>query len=112
VLINLLANAAQHTPEGSTITVECEAADTEAVLRVCDNGPGIPGEALPHLFERFYRADKARSRAAGGSGLGLSIAHSIVRAHGGELSAENPPGGGAGFTMRMPLERTDPQDPA
>jgi two-component system sensor histidine kinase MtrB len=72
---------------------------------VRDSGPGIPEESLPFVFERFYRADKARARAEGGSGLGLAIARQLARAHGGELSAANHPEGGAAFTLRLPVAR-------
>ena len=69
-----------------------------------DSGPGIPAEALPFVFERFYRADRARSRSGGGSGLGLAIARNLAEAHDGTLTAENHPQGGAIFTLRLPLQ--------
>ena len=72
------------------------------VLTVADNGPGIPEEDLPKVFERFYRVDKARSRAAGGTGLGLSIVQDTVKKRGGTVSAANRPNGGAVFTVRWP----------
>ena len=72
------------------------------VLTVADNGPGIPEEDLPQVFERFYRVDKARSRAAGGTGLGLSIVQDTVKKRGGTVSAANRAGGGAVFTVRWP----------
>jgi signal transduction histidine kinase len=68
-----------------------------------DSGPGIPPEALPQLFERFFRIDRARSREQGGTGLGLAIARQLALAHGGELTAENRPEGGAVFTLCLPL---------
>jgi two-component system sensor histidine kinase KdpD len=76
---------------------------------MADNGPGIPPEALPHLFEKFYRAPGA---AAGGSGLGLSIVKGFMDAHGGRVSAQNRPGGGAEFTLRLPLLEAPPSPEA
>ena len=72
-------------------------------LSVHDSGSGIPADAIPFIFDRFFRADKSRSRAAGGSGLGLSIAKKIAQAHGGNLTAANHPSGGAEFTLTLPL---------
>ena len=77
----------------------------EVVLRVSDNGVGIPEEDLPRVFERFYRVDKARSRAAGGTGLGLSIVSDTVRRRGGSVEAANLPEGGAVFTVHWPLAK-------
>jgi len=95
-LANLLSNARIHTPAGTTVTtaVNVEDADGTAYveLAVTDDGPGIERELLPHLFERFVRADKSRSREAGSFGLGLSIAASIVEAHGGTLHAQSDSG--------------------
>jgi signal transduction histidine kinase len=72
------------------------------VLVVADNGPGIAAVHLPHIFERFYRVDKARTASAGRTGLGLAIVKAIVDAHGGEIEAESTPGAGARFTVRLP----------
>ena len=105
VLVNLLLNAAVHTPPGTPIQINAEAGEKEITLTVADQGPGIPPEALPHLFDKFYRAPGA---AAGGSGLGLSIVKGFVEAHGGTVSAQNRPGGGAEFTLRLPLKETPP----
>ncbi len=77
--------------------------DSTARLQVTDSGPGIPAEALPRVFERFYRADHARSREQGGTGLGLAIARQLALAHGGDLMAANCPEGGAAFTLILPL---------
>ncbi len=79
----------------------------QAVLSVADDGVGIPEEGIPRIFERFYRVDKARSRAAGGTGLGLSIVSDTVRKRGGSVEAANRPTGGAEFTVRWPLAMTD-----
>jgi two-component system sensor histidine kinase MtrB len=72
-------------------------------LSLRDRGPGIPENVLPHVFERFYRGDRARSRSEGGTGLGLSIARKLAQAHGGDLSAANHPEGGAVFTLELPV---------
>jgi signal transduction histidine kinase len=103
ILGNLLSNALHHTPEGGQICLKLASASGAVSLSVRDTGPGIPAEALPHLFERFYRADKARSRVDGGSGLGLTIARQLAEAHGGTLTAANHPEGGAVFTLNLPV---------
>ena len=72
-------------------------------MEVADEGPGIPPEDLPHIFDRFYRVDKARSRSGGGSGLGLSIVHWIAHAHGGTVEVESTPGEGTKFVVKLPL---------
>ncbi|HEX6768777.1 MAG TPA: sensor histidine kinase KdpD [Candidatus Binatia bacterium] len=100
-LANLLANAANWSPAGTTITVGADIKDGAVQLVVADRGPGIPDDELPHVFEKFYRGAKAPS---GGSGLGLSIVEGFVRAHGGSVRAENRSGGGAEFTIRVPVE--------
>jgi len=102
VLANLLANAHTHTPEGTTVTVGVSAAGDHAVLRVVDGGPGIPAELQPHIFERFARGDSSRSRAAGSTGLGLSIVHAVVTAHGGSVTVASEPGR-TEFTVALPL---------
>jgi signal transduction histidine kinase len=98
VLGNLLSNALRFSPPGSTITVSVAKKDSEVWVSVQDQGPGIPEEDLPHIFERFYKVDK--SRAEGGTGLGLAIAKEIVQAHGGRIWAENQ--NGARFTFTLP----------
>jgi two-component system, OmpR family, sensor kinase len=103
VLVNLLYNAIQHNPNGVEVRLSVQSQGGEAVLRVADNGAGIPAEALPHVFERFYRADKSRGGAKNGSGLGLAISQAIVQAHGGTIRAENQAGHGAVFTVSLPL---------
>lgn len=102
VLGVLLDNAIAHTPQGSAVTVAADARAGKIEISVRDSGPGIPPEHLPRVFERFYRVDKARSRASGGTGLGLSIARDLARAQGGELRAENAEGGGAVFVLGLP----------
>ena len=103
ILNNVLSNALRFTPEGGHITLETAKQADRAVVSVHDSGPGIPAEALPHLFERFYRADRGRSRTGGGSGLGLAIARNLAEAHSGSLTAANHPQGGAVFTLSLPL---------
>lgn len=103
ILTNLLSNALRQLPAGGGITLSLEAARETVRIRVRDSGPGIPPEALPHLFERFYRAGRSRSRSEGGSGLGLAIARQLAEAHGGSLEAANDPAGGAVFTLTLPL---------
>jgi two-component system OmpR family sensor kinase/two-component system sensor histidine kinase BaeS len=102
ILGNLLSNALRHTPQGGQIQVDLLVSAGAVRVSVQDSGPGIPQEALPHVFERFYRADRARSRAEGGSGLGLAIARHLAEAHGGTLTAANHPLGGAVFTLTLP----------
>jgi len=102
VLDNLLTNAAIHTPVGTPVSISLSAEGSSAVVRVTDAGPGIPTADRERVFDRFYRVDKARSRDRGGSGLGLSVANALVRAHGGTIEL----GGGSGetvFTVRLPL---------
>lgn len=106
VLGNLVANALRHTPDGGQVVLAASRQGDEAWLTVRDSGPGIPLEDLPHIFDRFYRGDKARTGDDGSSGLGLAIARSLVEAHGGRLSAENATGGGAVFTITLPLNQT------
>ena len=103
VLINLLHNALKFTPAGGSITIENTAAGESAILRVRDSGCGIAPEALPYVFERFYRADTSRARETGGSGIGLSIALAIARAHGGTIHAESIVNKGSTFTLEFPL---------
>jgi len=101
ILGNLLTNALRHTPEGGQITVAVQPSPAHVQISVRDTGPGIPVESLPHLFERFYRGDRSRSRMEGGTGLGLSIARRLAEAHGGSLEAGNHRDGGAVFTLTL-----------
>ena len=102
VLANLLGNARVHTPPGTRVAVRVGTDDGMAVVEVADDGPGLDGVDAARLFERFYRADSARWRATGGSGLGLSIVDAIVRAHAGTVRAGERPGGGARFRVKLP----------
>jgi heavy metal sensor kinase len=103
LLRNLLENAVVHTPPGTPIQVHLSRADSCARLAVIDDGPGIAPEHLPYIWERFYRIDKARSRALGGTGLGLAIAKYIAEAHGGSVGAASEQGMGSQFTIVLPL---------
>ena len=103
VIDNLLANVRVHTPPATACTVSIERDGDDAVLTVRDAGPGLDPELASKVFERFVRADGSRSRDAGGSGLGLSIAHAIVGAHGGSIAVESALGEGTSFVLRLPL---------
>ena len=103
VLDNLLANVRAHTPAGTTATVRVDQIGDQAQIEVRDTGPGMPDEDARQVFERFYRADPARSRTRGGSGLGLSIVAAIVAAHGGTVSAASTPGEGLVVTVLIPV---------
>lgn len=103
VLDNLLGNVRAHTPEGTSVVVRMSDEEDGARIEVTDDGPGMTPEAAAHVFERFYRVDKSRSRQHGGAGLGLAIVAAIVQAHGGEVTATSAPGAGATFTVRLPL---------
>ncbi|BET48056.1 two-component system sensor histidine kinase AfsQ2 [Kitasatospora aureofaciens] len=107
ILANLIGNALKHG--GSPVRVSVARADDEVVIRVRDNGPGIPEDVLPHVFDRFYKASASRPRSEG-SGLGLSIAMENAHIHGGEITAENAPEGGAVFTLRLPQDPSPPAD--
>jgi signal transduction histidine kinase len=103
VLFNLISNALRHTPAGGTITINAEMREDQMLVSVRDTGTGIPPEDLPHVFERFYRADRSRARSTGGSGLGLTIAKQIVEAHGGQIWAQSWLGAGSTFAFGLPL---------
>jgi heavy metal sensor kinase len=103
VFYNLIDNAIKYTPPGGTVHVRVAASADDAVVTVRDTGIGIAPEHLPHVFERFYRVDKARSREQGGTGLGLSISQSIVTAHGGKIELTSAPGRGTVCTVSFPL---------
>jgi len=103
VLRNLLENAAAHTSQGDTITVAAKQRDKLVEVSVTDTGEGIPAEELPNIFERFYRVDKSRTRATGGSGLGLTIAKRLVEAHGGRIEVQSEAGKGSRFAFTIPV---------
>ena len=103
VLMNIMTNAIKYTPEGGEINVSCFAIGDFSTVSITDSGVGIPKEDLPHIFDRFYRVDKARSRESGGTGLGLSIAYDIVTLHGGEIRLESELGKGSTFTVVLPI---------
>lgn len=110
LLLNLLDNALKYTPASGSVTVAWKTKGGQAELSVHDTGPGIASEHLPHVFERFYRVDKARSRSEGGVGLGLSICKWIAEAHGGTISIASESGQGTACTVRLPVrEPSRPQ---
>jgi signal transduction histidine kinase len=108
IALILLDNALKHTPPGAAIELSAAVEHGQAAIAVRDNGPGLPPDVRAHLFERFYRADIARTR--GGTGLGLAIAKALTEAQGGTIAAETSPGQGSVFTVRLPLEGGD-QEP-
>lgn len=103
VVTNLVDNAIKYTPEGGRVMVDVYKGKGEAVLKVADTGIGIPAEDIPRIFDRFFRVDKARSRATGGTGLGLSIAHRIILLHDGDVHVESKEGKGTTFYVHLPL---------
>lgn len=105
ILNNLMQNGLRYTPQNGTISITLQNDENAITLEVHDSGEGIPEEALPYIFERFYRADKARDREKGGFGLGLAIARQLAQAHDGSLTAENHSQGGALFRLRLPLKK-------
>lgn len=106
MLTNLLSNALRYTPSGGTVSVSIEANDGFVRFVVADTGSGIPAEHLPHIFDRFYRVDRARTRALGGSGIGLSIAKALVEAQNGAIRAESAgPDQGSTFWFTLPISR-------
>jgi two-component system phosphate regulon sensor histidine kinase PhoR len=107
VFENLIDNALKYTPKGAQIEVTTRLHENEVEVRVQDNGTGIPAEDLPHIFERFYRVDKGRSREKGGTGLGLSIVKHIVQLHGGKVRVESTLGQGTTFFFSLPLRANE-----
>ena len=105
VIYNLMENAVKYTQAGGAVKVTLTRQGRDAHLTVTDNGPGIPKENLPHIFDRFYRVDKARSREKGGTGLGLSIVHQLVLLHGGSIRVESEEGKGCTFIVELPLHQ-------
>jgi signal transduction histidine kinase len=107
VLTNLAGNALQYTPEGGRVTISAKQINSEIQIAVRDTGIGIPPEQLTHIFDRFYRVDKSRSRqAGGGSGIGLTIARALIEAQGGRIWAESAgQGKGSTFTFTLPIAK-------
>ena len=108
VVVNLLDNAIKYTLQGGAVALSVSTINSKAVLEVADNGIGIPAEALPRVFDRFFRVDAARSRELGGAGLGLSIVKSICTAHHGRVEASSPLGQGSRFRVELPLAAPSP----
>ena len=104
VIANLLTNSLRYTPDGGTIEIGIDLMDSMVKVWVKDTGPGIPKEALPQIFNRFYRVDKSRSRTSGGTGLGLAIAKHFIEAHGGTIWAESNLGEGTCISFTLPLD--------
>lgn len=107
VLNNLISNALRHTPPGGEVQLSARRAADSVEVAISDTGEGLNAEDLPHLFERFYRGEKSRSRATGGVGLGLAIAKGFVEAHGGQIHAGLVPEGGARFVLTLPTNRIE-----
>jgi two-component system phosphate regulon sensor histidine kinase PhoR len=103
-LVNLIDNAVKYSGNGSSVWIDIDRSDSQIQIHIRDEGPGIPQRHLPRLFERFYRADKARSRKLGGTGLGLAIVKHIVQVHGGHVTVESALGKGSTFTLYLPVE--------
>jgi two-component system OmpR family sensor kinase len=105
VVYNILDNAVKYTHEGGQVQVSLQRVGRDVLLQITDDGPGIPRDSLPHVFDRFYRVDRARSRESGGTGLGLSIAQQIVALHGGIIRVDSEEGKGTTFTVELPLHK-------
>jgi signal transduction histidine kinase len=103
---NVLDNAIKYSPVGSTVRIKVARLGDQALLAIADEGPGIPSEYREHIFHRFFRVDQARSRDGGGAGLGLAIAKWAVEMHGGQITVDQPRGGGSEFVIRLPLAPT------
>ena len=103
VISNIVDNAIKYTPDGGRVTVEVYENSGNAVVKISDTGIGIPANDLPHIFDRFFRVDKARSKSTGGTGLGLSIAHKIILLHGGNIRVVSEEGKGSIFYIELPL---------
>ena len=109
VIYNLTENAVKYTPDGGKIQVSLTQKGKNVVLTVQDNGVGIPKEDQSHIFDRFYRVDKARSRETGGTGLGLSIVRQMVQLHGGTIRVDSEMGQGSTFTVELPVQHREVQ---
>ena len=104
VIMNLLENARKYTPEGGSVRIRLSKEQREALIQIQDTGIGIPDSELPHIWRRFYRVEKSRSRDYGGAGLGLSIAKRIIELHDGTITVNSKEGIGTTFLIRLPLE--------
>ncbi|HNG22221.1 MAG TPA: ATP-binding protein, partial [Candidatus Obscuribacter sp.] len=102
-ITNILTNAVNYTPEGGAVSVTSRLIEGKVSVRIQDTGVGIEPADLPHIFERFYRADKARTRETGGTGLGLAITREIIARHHGTVDVESTVGKGSSFTIQLPL---------
>ena len=110
VLDNILNNAIKYSPDGGTITVSMRTTESQLIISISDEGLGIPKQDLPKIFDRFYRVDKARSRAQGGTGLGLAIAKEIIKQHHGFIWAKSIYGEGSTFTIVLPYDKDAVRD--
>ncbi|MGN6557389.1 MAG: sensor histidine kinase [Solirubrobacterales bacterium] len=110
ILVNLLTNAHDYSPEGASIGITARAVGTEVEIAVTDNGPGIPADQLERIFERFTRGDAGLTQRVGGTGLGLAISKSLVELHGGSIAADSVPGQGSTFRVRLPIAAGAPVD--
>jgi signal transduction histidine kinase len=102
-IVALVDNALKYTPQEGYVSLSLNVTDGFAIIKVSDTGTGISPEDLPHIFERFYRADRARPRDRGGSGLGLAIVQSIAQEHQGGIEVESTPGKGSTFLLKLPI---------
>jgi signal transduction histidine kinase len=112
LVVILVDNALRYTPRGGHVHVQVAADGGNALITVHDDGMGIPGDALNHVFDRFYRADEARTRESGGTGLGLAIAQELVKKHGGRIEVDSAVGIGTTFVVRIPLARSQAREPS
>jgi two-component system, OmpR family, sensor histidine kinase BaeS len=106
IIVNLLANALRYTDAGGQVTITVCRKRDDALLEVADTGVGIPADDLPHVFTRYWRGEKSRSRASGGAGIGLAIVHELVRAHRGRVTVESEVGAGSTFRVIVPASRS------
>lgn len=103
VVINLVGNAIKFSHRGGAVFVRCQTKEQEAIVEVVDHGIGIPPEAIPRLFTKFYQVDSSATRKAGGTGLGLFISRHIIQAHGGQINVQSQPGEGSTFSFSIPI---------
>ena len=110
VMMNIIGNAIKYTPDGGHIRIQAGSTEESVWMEVCDDGIGIPEKDRDRIFERFYRVDKARSRASGGSGLGLAIVRTIVQRNRGDITVESTAGEGSVFTVSFPIFDTEAEE--